>query len=81
MPQYFFNIHTDGGEARDPEGQCLPDIDAAREEAVTGAREIAADRVRSDEVLDLGARVEITDASGTSLLTVPFSEALVIKPT
>lgn len=79
MPQYFFNIHSDGRQSRDPEGQCLPDIDAAREEAVAGARQIAADRVRSGEVLDLGARVEITDASGTSVLTVPFSEALVIK--
>ena len=42
MPRYFFNIHHDDVEL-DPEGQDLPDQDAAWEEATTAAGEILRD--------------------------------------
>lgn len=49
MPRYYFNYRS--GEKSEPylddEGIDLPDLSAAREEAIGGARDIAADRVRS----------------------------------
>ena len=63
----------------DLEGQCLPDLDAAREEAIAGLRDIAADRVRSGQPLDLGDCVEITDADSKPILIVSLGEALVVQ--
>jgi len=78
MPRYFFNVLWGGQKATDLEGQCVPDLDAAREEAIVGVRDIAADSVRSGQPLDLGGRIEIADADGKPLLIVSFREVLVI---
>lgn len=79
MPRYFFTIRSGTEEASDPEGQCFPDLDAARTEAIGSAREIAADRVRFGKPLYLDARFEITDEEGRALLTVVFREAVVLR--
>jgi hypothetical protein len=79
MPHYFFNSLLGGQKMLDLEGQCLPDLDAAREEAIAGLRDIAADRVRSGEPLDLGDCVQITDADSKPLLIVSLGEVLVAK--
>jgi hypothetical protein len=79
MPKYFFNIHSGTEKAGDPEGQCLSDLDAAREEAIAGARDIAADCVRFGKSLDLDQCIEVVDVDGKTLLTVTFRDALVLK--
>ena len=53
-------------------------MDAARTEAIQGAREIAAERVKSGVLLDLHDNFEIADEAGRVLETVRFSEALKI---
>ena len=79
MPQYFFNVLVGDQKAPDSEGECLPDLEVAREEAIVGLREIAADRVRSGEPLDLRDCVEIADADNKPLLIVSLGEVLVVK--
>jgi hypothetical protein len=50
MPRYFFHMHGSG--ARDTLGQELPDDAAARQEAVTVARDLSRNRnVGTDEIL------------------------------
>jgi hypothetical protein len=80
MPLYFFNVHHDGRVTNDPEGEELPDLVAARVEAVSAVRDIAAELVGNGDLLDMSGRIEITDEGGETLLNVPFRDALAIKP-
>jgi hypothetical protein len=78
MPRYHFRIHNSIGVTEDEEGRELPDLDAARAEGVSGIRSILADDVIHGHV-DLGGRLEVTDADGRVLLTVPFAEAVQLR--
>jgi hypothetical protein len=68
MPLFFFNIR-DGYEVdEDEEGIELPDLEAARAEALATVEELR------DQLADAGdIQLEITDDTGRRLLTVPFS--------
>ena len=77
MPRYFFHFHN-ALDAMDPEGELLPDSDAARGEAIDIAREVAAD-MASQGVLDLDCHVEVCDENGTVLATVPFRDVVLKK--
>ena len=68
MPRYFFH-RTDGGFSPDTEGTELPDIGAARIEAVRYAG--ATMQERPNDVWDgRDLRVEVTDDGGRLLCTV-----------
>lgn len=79
MPRYFFNIrHRLGptGLAVDPEGDELPDVNAAREHALSQARIMIA-RDRHTFIRDwMDCSFEITDEDGQLVLTVPFSDTV-----
>lgn len=79
MPRYYFNFrHRPGpdGLAVDPEGEELPDLDAARQRALDAARDHIA-RTRTDIVRDwFVCSFEIEDADAQLLLTVPFSDTV-----
>jgi hypothetical protein len=79
MPQYFFNVHHGGRDARDLEGELRPDLDAAREEAVLVARDLAAELIGNGDPLDLSGRIEVADEDGKTLLNIAFRDALTIK--
>lgn len=75
MPIYFFNVRDDAHFLPDKEGTELPDLDAAFEEARASAREIAADILRTNEVID-GRQIEISDGDGKVLGSVPIREVV-----
>ena len=77
MPHYFFSFR-DGGELRDDMGMDLPDDEAARDEAVRGARSILADTVK-DGRLPLSATVGVEDEEGNRLFDVVFKETVEIS--
>ena len=67
MPRYYFNIRDGYDVDEDEEGIELPDIEAARAEALATVEELR------DELRDAGnIELEITDDAGRRLLTVPF---------
>jgi hypothetical protein len=77
MPRYFFNVSLEDHLLPDPEGQELPDAEAAWERA----RRIALDGMS----VDAGGRVnwhachvEVKDAGGEIVLELPFLEAVEI---
>lgn len=72
---YYFNVENAIGLIPDEEGRELPDLEAARAEAIKGARSILADDVLKGN-LDLRARIDITDGDGKILLSLGFSEAI-----
>ena len=79
MPRYYFNLrHRPGpaGLAVDEEGDELADLGAAREHALSMARDTIA-RTRTDIVRDwMVCSFEVTDVTGALVLTVPFSDTV-----
>ena len=69
MPRFFFNIRDGYDLDEDEEGVELPDVEAARAEALATVEELRG------ELGDAGnIELEITDETGRRLLTVPFRD-------
>jgi hypothetical protein len=79
MPKYFLHLRIDGRLMPDDEGTLLPDLETAKREAIEGARDLVAGRVRDGEPLDLSWAFEIADDTGRTVLVVPFSEAISLR--
>ena len=77
MARYFFNVHDRLGHLRDQEGCELADMDAVRQRAVHDARSLMSADIR-DGLLNVADYVEVTDAKGAVVLTLPYSEAVTI---
>ena len=78
MPRYFFNVSLEDHLLPDPEGQELPDPDAAWETA----RRIALDAMSGDEGRPMNWQacyVEVKDRDGEIVLEFPFLEAVAVK--
>ena len=73
MPRYFFHIRNESGLTEDHQGVELPDVEAARKEAVARACELWSkrppDSAHNDDTF------EITDEVGDVVRKVAFSEA------
>jgi hypothetical protein len=73
MPRYFFHVRDGASVQSDGNGLELPDVDAARKEAVRRAYAIwSANPPDPDHN---GQVFEIADDTGVTVLEVPFSEA------
>jgi hypothetical protein len=75
MPRYFFNLKNSIGDVKDHEGLVMSDLDAARAEAIKGARSVIASEVLEGR-LDLAGHIDVTDEKGALVLTVTFQEAV-----
>jgi len=76
MPRYFFHVRDkDGDISRDEEGQDLPNLEAARAEAVSANREMLGERLLHGGSLN-HRQIEIADESGTVLTVIPAGEVL-----
>ncbi len=73
MPRYYFHVRAGDDLAQDTQGVDLPDIDAARKEAVKRACRIWSER--PPESSGNNETFEIADETGHVVLKVPFSEA------
>jgi hypothetical protein len=70
MPRYFFHILSGGVTVEDDEGIELPDMAAARREAVANARDLALSADKDGFGKETRG-VQIVDAAGTVLGSVP----------
>jgi hypothetical protein len=77
MPRYYFHIYNDM-VAMDDEGTELPDVAAAREHAIEGARSLMAETLLQGR-LSLQHRIEVADDTGRVLMTIPFRELVDIE--
>jgi hypothetical protein len=75
MPMFFFHIRDSSDLIEDPEGTDLPNLEAARADALVSARMMLADLLRAGKAVD-GRRIEITDTTGQVLAVVPLRDAL-----
>lgn len=70
MPRYFFNLRDGYDVDEDDEGVELPDLEAARAEALATVEELREELAATEAA---GIQLEITDDTGRRLLTVPFA--------
>ena len=75
MPKYFFHVRDDNAYIEDREGQDLPDLDAARNEATVAARELFSEAVLQGDVLN-DRKFEIADSHGTVRAVVSFRDVV-----
>ena len=75
MPRFYFHLRSGENFATDCDGAELPDLAAARQEALASAREIVADAVKGSKNETPNCFV-IADADGHELLNVPLTEVL-----
>jgi hypothetical protein len=75
MAKFFFHIRKRGRLISDPEGLELPDLDAAREEARNGIRQMVAAKVVAGEEADV-VGIEICDDQHNDLATVTLAAAI-----
>jgi hypothetical protein len=75
MPRYFFHVREQSQFSRDAEGQELANLDAARREAVSIAREMIGERVLHGGAID-GRIVEIADEQDHILDEIRFDDVL-----
>lgn len=75
MPRFYLHIRDADRFLEDPDGSELPDLTAARAEAIVSARHLLADRVRAGEVLT-DQSFEITDETGKVLEVLPMKDVL-----
>jgi hypothetical protein len=78
MPIYFMNIFNNI-DAVDREGIELPDLEAAKVEAIAGARDIIAAHVRAGMPIHAAHWVEITDENGNVLHEVRFGDVMDLR--
>jgi hypothetical protein len=70
VPRYFFHVFDDV-IAQDEEGMELPSIEAARLNALIGARDLIAEQVKRGYFV-LSHWIDVVDEQGTPVLTVTF---------
>ncbi|WP_029620200.1 DUF6894 family protein [Pseudorhizobium marinum] len=71
MARYYFHIREGGVLERDIEGADFACHEDAQQEAMSSAREMVAEAVLRDEIID-GRAFEITAEDDTIIATVPF---------
>lgn len=76
MPRFFFHVCNGAGFAEDEEGLSLPDVEAARAEALKSARALLADDMQQDGTLDLTSFIEVEDERRQHLFKLVFRDAV-----
>jgi hypothetical protein len=78
MPLFYFHVYDGILVAPDDEGLELASVEAAKDEAVRGARSILSEEILSG-CIHLNGRIEIAGEDGAILLALPFRDAFEIK--
>ena len=77
MPRYFFHVYDDI-IAEDEEGVELPNVAAARLNALVSARDLIAEQVKRGYFV-LSHWIDVVDEHGDKVLTIRFGDAVDIK--
>jgi hypothetical protein len=77
VPRYFFHVYDDI-IAHDEEGAELPNLAAARLNALRGARDLIAEQVKHGYFV-LSHWIDVMDENGGKVLTITFKDAVDIK--
>jgi hypothetical protein len=76
MPRFYFHVYNDV-IAIDEEGLELPDLEAAREQAMDSARELVCESIHKGH-LNLDHRIEVDDEHHRRLMTISYRDAFTL---
>jgi hypothetical protein len=76
--RFHFDLEDRLGFIPDEEGRELPNVEAARREALKGARSIISAGAEKG-LIDLTGRILVRDDEGADVLTLSFDEAVSIE--
>ena len=75
MPHYYFHVREGADLSRDQEGQDLPNVEAARREAINSSREILGEKLLHGGSLN-NRTIEIADETGHVVDVVNANDVL-----
>ena len=75
MARFYFHLEDNGSLVEDPEGTDLPDLGAARQEAVLAARELLIWTIKMGK-RQVPEAVVIADEAGQTLEVLPLASVL-----
>ena len=75
MPHYYFHVREVADLSRDQEGQDLPNVEAARREAINSSREILGEKLLHGGSLN-NRTIEIADETGHVVDVVNANDVL-----
>ena len=78
MPRFYLHICNGDGFTEDEDGVELPNLEAARREAIKGLRDVMSAEMMSGE-LNMASFIEIEDEQHLLLHTVQFSDAVDVR--
>lgn len=78
MPTYFLHILEGHDLIADREGMIFPDLQAARDAAIAGARCIISAGAKGG-ILPLSHQITIQDETGQTLMSIPFADVVAIQ--
>jgi hypothetical protein len=73
MPKFYFNVFNDM-VVIDDEGTDLPDVQAARAQARTGAAQMIAEQIIAGKRMNVRHRIEVEDEDRCPVFTLPFRD-------
>jgi hypothetical protein len=79
VPRFYFHLINDV-DVPDLEGLELPDLDAARAEAVEQARGMIGEMAKTDARIVLHHHIDIEDEEGRVLDSVVFGDIITVEP-
>ena len=77
MGRYFFHLRDGSDQLLDPDGVELPGDAEAKARAIAAARDTLSHEMK-DGKIDLRYRIDVEDAEGTVLFSMPFEDAFEI---
>ncbi len=75
MPRYFFHVRDADGLSLDLEGAVLTTDEQAKREAIQAAREVLAEKIVRDEIID-GSSFEVIRSDGALVAIIPLKSVI-----
>jgi len=72
----FLHVRDGDRLIRDPDGSFFYELEAARSEAIESARELMASGIADQGRIGIERSIVVCDASGATVLVLPFREAI-----
>jgi hypothetical protein len=80
MTRFYLHLRDRSEEVLDPEGLELVDLDAVKRAVLAGARDMIANEIKTEGLIDLRYRIDAENEAGEVVHSLPFKGAVHIIP-
>lgn len=78
MPRYFFDLHNDV-DVLDEEGKELPNLEAAKAEALREVREMLQASITDSGTINLRHHIDVRDETGRIMHVIHFEDVVTVQ--